>query len=759
MNPRVLPGLLVSLSLVSVSPACGPFFPDTVLDHPRASLDTPPVSYLAELHRLAETSPPPPDTNEVFDENAVSGFLAQLPLEEAELRLAWRTAGVAPAEIERRQLHYEKVRKSLLSGIAGATFMGFEIAPGSIGELPERPLGAEFPTDVADYVEAARLNALGRHDDARALWKDILGRPAESKRFRGVWAAWMLAKTSTDPAECGKWYERAEWEASQGGLDILKLATAAKAWRGPRSEDPVAGLRLSYEAFSSGRDVTAPDIRRISREILSNKNPEVLARAAADPIARQLLNLELQATLDGPTYAGELDDYPRDTPEWPPVEWLGALESKAPLPLEEGARVAWALYGGGRYEEARHWLEISAQDDPLAHWLHAKFDLRSGNLDAANQHLATAIRLSSTRPDWKPGNPYLETLWIHALEERRSASQGRLMADAGIVALAREDYTASLESLRHADYDEDAAYLAEWVLSADELIKHVRSVAPEWEKRNAPIGDNDYYATEDSATVDPATCLDGPALENWSWHITINNRLRYQLGRRLAREDRLDESREFLPPVLVPLFDHYRSLQTARTSGEYSGEALAAITWRQARIHRHWGAELFSTDSTPDGGIRGWSFEVSKLNDMRARREGWVERWDEEALIVSAELEKDRAVPVVALGEVQRVQQHPLPDTHRFHYRFVAAKLAAKAAETLPDNHPQLASLYNTAGLWIADRDPQAADPLYQALVKRCKETEDGKRADVQRWFLRDLDSLVELQCMPAGLIPIPRAE
>lgn len=744
MNPRVLPGLFTWLSVVAVASACSPLSPDTVLDNPRASLEVPPISYLAELHRLAKTSRSPV---EEAAQPETTPFIAQIPLEKAELRLAWRSAGLAPAEIDQRLARYAEVRKTLLSGVSSTAYMEFKMADGTATSLAENPLGADFPPDVSDYVEACRLHAIGKQKEARALWRNILDRPADTKRFRGVWAAWMLAKTASDPSECAIWYERTEWEASQGGLDILQLAPAAKAWRGPRADDQVSGLCLSYEAFRSGRETAAIDIRRISQRILENKAPDILAKAASNPIARQLINLELHASRDKYSYDYSDSDNSEFIMAWPPREWLSALEAHSPLPLEEGARVAWTLYSVGRYDESRHWLELSDQDDSLAHWLHAKFDLRSGNLESANSHLATAIRQLSSQPDWKPFNYYLEAGWMDSAEERLSATQGRLMADAGIVALAREDYTSALESLRLANYDEDAAYVAEWVLSTDELIKHVRKVAPNWDS-----------TTPQSSVVDPAICFDhGQGLDRY-WAGGINNRLRYQLGRRLAREGRLDEAMEFMPPGLAPLLDHYRNLQSARTSGKYSDEALAAIIWRQARIHRHWGAELFSTDSSPDGGIQGWAYEVPKLPDMRLFREGWYVIWgEEERIIANAEFSKNRAVPLISFGEIQRIKQHSLPDTHRYHYRYVAAKIAAAAAECLPENHPQLAGIYNTAGLWIADSDAQAADYLYQAMVKRCKETDAGKNADSQRWFLRDLDSLGDLPSMPAGLIPEPR--
>ncbi|BCU75438.1 hypothetical protein [Luteolibacter sp. LG18] len=758
MNRRVLPGLLAWTALAPFAAACGPFFPDTVLDKPQAALDVPPVSYMAELHRIAGT---PMARNNPMQ--ADTPFLAQIPLEEAQLRLEWQTAGVPAATIDERLKLYVAVRTTLLTGIDGAGLMDFPVGQGGAAGLIVRPIGDGFPADVSDYVEGARLLATGHAVEARTLWKSILGRPAAEKRLRGTWAAWMLAKTSTEMPECLGWYERVEKEAAEGGIDILRLSAAAKSWRASQAEKPVERLRLFYDAFRSGKDSAALDVRQTTEAILATKDAETLDAAAGDPVIRRLLNLHLQALLDGPRVTDRLteESEPGDGEEkkdepLPPDEWLAALEAHAPLPLEEGARLAWALYAAGRYDEAFHWLEISVQTEPLAQWLRAKFDLRSGDTGAARQHLASAIRAYSATPDWKPDNPYLADLWLDGGQERLRGFQGRLLADAGMVALSLEDRSAALDLLATGGYDEDAAYIAEQVLSTDELLKHVREKAPMWEQATHPRAeDEDAYGLDhDSDPVDPATCLEGDSIGNYSWNITPKNRLRYELARRLAREGRLTEAGDFMPPALKPLFAHYRALDEARLSGRFTGEALAAITWREARIHRYWGAELFSSDGAPDGGIHQWAFEATDFAAHRAHRDGWTVEWKETIEIRDAELEEDRAVPMIHESELQRVKQHPMPNTNRFHYRYIAAELAGKAADSLPDNHPQLAPLYNTAGQWLAARDPKAADVYYQAMVKRCKETEMGQAADKKRWFLGEAETLKDLPGLPAELMP-----
>jgi hypothetical protein len=434
----------------------------------------------------------------------------------------------------------------------------------------------------------------------------------------------------------------------------------------------------------------------------------------------------------------DIEPAPAGVRESPPTGWLAALEAHAPLPLDDGPRLAWALYSAGRYDESRKWLALSSKEDSLGKWLQAKFDLRDGNLDAANSNLAGSLEIQARNPGWNPKNPYLERLWFDRARELQEAHQGRLLADAGIVALARKDYLPALESLRLGGYREDATYLAESVISTDGLIKHVRKVAPVW-----------TAALSEQGVIDPLTCLRSGRSYSPN-EIGPDNQLRYLLARRLAREKRPKEAREFMPPELVPLLDHYIALDQARRSGRYSGEAGAAIAWRQALIHRHFGAELFSTDGAPDGGARNWMFPAPDFSTARKFQHGWSLDWSREPQLAAAEKPDDFAIPFVTADEIRRVRLYSVANANRYHYRYAAADLAWEAGRMLPKNHPLLPRLYNTAGQWLSARDPEAADRFYQAIIRRCAKTPEGLAADAKRWFLVDLDPLGDLPALPA---------
>ena len=731
MKTRYRKSLVAWIALPAIALGCGPFFPDTMLDNPQASLAVPVVSYLHELHNLAGTSPSP----RAPAQQNVGGLMDQIPLEVAELEAIWESEGVDEIEAKRRAEHYTEVRTILLQHLADIGIRDFPARLGGIIALPARPLGEGFPIEVADYVEGARLHASGKTDEARELWKAILDRPPAVKKMRSLWAAWMLAKTSASEEECMEWYARVEEEAKLGGTDALGLRAAAKSWRAPRLEDKVESVRMLYESFAAGKETAAVDLRSASYFLMTSKDPDVLAKAAADPTVRTLLSMDLHARLD--SWGGY--DAPDENHMAEYDAWFAALEKHPEAATESAARIAWSFYSMGKYDESRRWLALAGKEDALSHWLLAKFALRDGDTDASAKHLSEAIRLRSTEADWKPANHYSESFWYDEAEELQSLSDGRLLAERGVVSLAQGEYVAALDQLREAGYWVDAAYVAENVLSSDALMAHVRKSAPEW-KREA--GDEV-----------------GPGERNYGRGSDPDNRLRWVLARRLNREKRFAEARAFMPPDLVATFDRYVALDKARRSGRFSVEKRAAIIWEQALMHRHYGAELFSTETAPDGGAYGWNFPANDITHARNRKDGWTMDQGDWGKYVSSDQPEHRAIPPVNPDEVVRTRRYGLNQANRFHYRYEAADLAWESAKSLPANHPLLARLYATAGYWLAASDPQAADRFYQAIVRRCAETPEGKVAEEKRWFPTNIVSLEEMPSLPPEFAMNPEIE
>lgn len=743
--------------------ACGPWFPDTVMNKPQAAIEVPPVCYEEELASLfpgAKIHPlPSGEELEAKEANAEHPLLGQITIECRELEAWWKSKGIAPDEVKRRSEAYAKLRNAQLSAIGEIGFRAVGIDPDVPKDPVEHPLADILPPDVADAVEATRLLIAGRTADARTLWQAILDRPAEQKKFRVAVAAWMLAKTSESDADALAAYARVRAEVAAGANDPLGLAAAAAGWLGPRQQDPVEGLHLLATAWKEGAGNHALiDLRRLSQRLLHEGTPEELAALAADPLARQILIVEVYTALD--MQWGIYDDDSKE--KFPFAPWLAMLEQSGPGQQDGAERIAWALYANGRYDAARRWLAMAEPSTPKAQWLKAKFALRDGKLDQADRALSRAVQKLRKSPEWQPANPLIdETPWLDS-HSRRQANQGHLLTDAAVVDIAQGEYLKALDALFEADYWCDAAYLAESIVTTDELLAFTRKKAPDWSKGLSAW----WQGKLPDQAAPKAVGVDGVAADPSADVLELGQRedsLRYLLGRRLAREFRFREARPFIPDPLLPAFDQLVALHRAAISGKYKGPDLAAILWHQAVITRNAGMEIYGTENAPDGLSRYYGmFWAEDFLSLRRFRKGWDCQWygwdkDVEVPISpDPKLEPDQiAIPTVTRDEIRRATAHAVSPLKRFHYRYTAAEIGWQAAAKLPDNHNAKAYMLNTAGKWLAIRDPESADRFYQALVRRNPTNPLGQVADRKRWFI-SLDVPPDMPALPDSLRPSP---
>jgi len=90
-----------------------------------------------------------------------------------------------------------------------------------------------------------------------------------------------------------------------------------------------------------------------------------------------------------------------------------------------------------------------------------------------------------------------------------------------------------------------------------------------------------------------------------------------------------------------------------------------------------------------------------------------------------------------------------VPAVHRYHADYVAADLAWRAAQLMPDNDEQTAILLNTAGSWLKNGDDKAADRFYQAIERRCAKTKIGQEAIKRHWFVETPESQEDSNVAP----------
>jgi hypothetical protein len=272
--------------------------------------------------------------------------------------------------------------------------------------------------------------------------------------------------------------------------------------------------------------------------------------------------------------------------------------------------------------------------------------------------------------------------------------------DLGGLRLARGDFVQSLDTLLKGHLWNDAAFVAERVLTTNELKQYVDA-----QPAAAPPKEGEDY----------------------------NAKLRYLLGRRLVREDRYAEAGPYLSPPYDKILEKY-----VKALKDGANEKLPKIERAQAWFTAAWlarydGMELMGTELAPDVFAEGGELEISDI--AKQRRSGVYQTVSYEK---NGE-QKIKNVPVVLKAsskEIQRLTANKISPDIRFHYRMIAGVLAIKAAELLPNDSAELADVVNTAGVWVKDRDEKVGNRYYQIIERRCPKTEIGRAAIAKHWFV-----------------------
>jgi hypothetical protein len=257
-------------------------------------------------------------------------------------------------------------------------------------------------------------------------------------------------------------------------------------------------------------------------------------------------------------------------------------------------------------------------------------------------------------------------------------------AEAGVLALQRGEYLQALRLLYQAgsEFWQDTAYIAERVLTTAELQQFVDTEVP-------------------AGTAKAAS--------EWSWFgdTEPNTLLRQLLARRLLREGNTDTAlRYFVEPQLQQLATRYQQLQQASAPGALDklGAQLqldlgqlqrADALFQLATLTRQHGLELIGYELAPDYQVFYGQYEFYQ--------------------------DPDAAAPLwpMPLGEQQRLTQTSAVPDKRFHYRYVAADLAAQSADVWPQNSQAYAASLCAATTWLINRDPELAQQYYRRYLQQ----------------------------------------
>lgn len=654
--------------------ACGPDFPNWFLGGGEQTLITAPTAqFRKELDRMRLEAPPHAARLTGKDHPSET-----VTAEQADLDQALDRAKIPAAE---RTPQREALRQARLTGVIDAS--------------------AQLPAEFGEYARGAWLWQAGQKDPARALWLGILARPAEERHFKSTWAAYMLGRSS----DTNEWdqaierYQQVRTLTAEGFSDSLGLAAASYGWEAQlrlRQQDYLRAIELYLRQLGSGDGSAVVSLRETARRALSEATPtQLLALARQEQSRRVIGSWLISGTDDAWAPETQLADSKNLA-----GRWLAAVEAAGIRDLATGEQLALAAYQVGDLTSARRWIQ-RAPTSPTVQWLNAKFWLRAGKIDKAAEILARIaghFPLATPTTAESRSQGLISSLWTE--EEAVSAPQ-QFHAELGVLRLLRREYSQALDALIRADFWMDAAYVAERVLTLDELKTYV--------DRHWPELPPDEGNTPSDPAIDESAPEGDAARENRQ-----RASIRHLLGRRLARDNRAEEASPYLPPAARAQLESMIEGMRKGSDESLTKSERAGGWWQAAQVARAHGLELMGTELEPDWSVHGAHFEAGVT------------------------LESRLAAPPYATpssNELSRVARHAPQLNKRFHYRYTAAAMAWQAAELLPNNDDETARILCTAGSWIKIRDPQAADVFYKSLVRRCRKTPIGNQADAMRWF------------------------
>jgi tetratricopeptide (TPR) repeat protein len=384
------------------------------------------------------------------------------------------------------------------------------------------------------------------------------------------------------------------------------------------------------------------------------------------------------------------------------TRWLRFVKEAKPQVLEDAEYLGWVAYAAGKYDEAAEWLKLANPDTPASCWLRSKFERRAGKLAEAEQSMAKAfksIRNDANYIAWPSATPdQTEQKDPYAGSEENWTFSGAAAGNLGALHLERAEFIDAFDTFLTAGMWDDAAFIAERILTAGELKAYVDKHAP----AAAPT----------------------PAAQDVDERRDIPGALRYLLGRRLVREDRYDEARQYLKPPYDKVLDDYAKALKDGANTKLPKAKRARAWFHAAWLARFDGMELMGTEGAPDEFSSGGSFPGTDLVGLREGKPGEKNR----EFDASGNPIVHPVAPQPSKQELNRLKQNRVSPEVRYHYRVIAAALAMRAAALMPDDTEELADVIVQAGRWVGNNDAnrKLVDRYYRLLEKRCRSTKEA---------------------------------
>ncbi|MBB2174005.1 hypothetical protein [Gluconacetobacter asukensis] len=715
---------LSSVAGISIVLACGMDFPTQLLDDRAATLKTTPatsfayaVSHLVIPDDSLRVARPAPRTAQPADPDSAPpepGMDALSPLQQNRVAMmrdaidgdsAYAHADGLPAAIRlytagavdyalARKLggdYAEHARKRFQAVLDLPDGEGQDRAVWAAYMLGRLQMDRLLATGSGDAREAAahafaQARALARQNapDPLSLAVASYGEQARSYLMDGRtacgWKAFLTGAPcadSIDPANLkhaiALYAEQAARGSASGATSLLLIAAWAMA--DPRRtehliDDPLSQNLLVAYALARTGDIINDDPRTASDYAAPDRGG-LGYHDAARGIAG-----------NGCPYCTEIRTI-RPNPAI--VTLVDAIHARGVEHIAHADRLATLAYRSGRYDLAK--TLATMQPGALSRWVLAKLAIQHGDLAAAARYYAEAAKAFPIVADGL------------APEEI-----GRLRAEQGVLTLSRGQYVAAFDCLYAAAVNAgsqsgvafDAAYLAERVLTVDELRHYVDAHIPAAQGQAPPSAAPPEF-----------------------------DAIRMILARRLVRAGRITESLRYFPADDDP---HYvtdgkpvpfrtwakaygNALRDARHRWTAVGRAQAWFT--AASIARAHGMEIMGTEQDPDYAVFNGGFTTGA-----GRTVAVLSPTDSQPTIPLTRKARTAAAlsgPLVTEGERTRFAASEAAPYRRFHYRAIAVDQAENAADLLPARSQAFAAVLCHAAGWGMGADAE----LYHRYVRQ----------------------------------------
>ena len=272
----------------------------------------------------------------------------------------WPPQGVPQAARESLLVKYVAVRRSLMEEGQRVDDQRELGKPATVTPL-HLTIPDGLPKEFDAYVRGlAHFNA-GRIEAARAAWESILRLPADQRKYREVWAQFMIGKSRLghDPAKAVAAFQQVRQLVKNGARDPIGLAASSIGWEA-RAEleqnHEARAVELYFEQSTTGDPTAIQSLQFVCQKAFVSKDAARLAELAKNPLGSRTMT----------AYALSMGGMFLSRPDAATVKaWLAAVEKAGMDHIVGAERLAWSAYQSGDIAAAQRWVDRAPKDAPL----------------------------------------------------------------------------------------------------------------------------------------------------------------------------------------------------------------------------------------------------------------------------------------------------------------------------------------------------------------------------------------------------------